>query len=345
MRQKRVVTIGGGTGSFVLLTGLKKYPVDLSAIVTMADDGGSTGRLRDELGVLPPGDIRQCLTALSESSETMRDLMLYRFESGNLKGHNFGNLFVSALEKSCGSLTKGIEEITKILKVRGTVIPVTEKDMRLVATLEDGSELHGEDTLDEDDRLRRQGVRLINLSLAKRVSANPKAIEYIRRADLIVLGPADHYSNIISNLLVTGISGAIKKSKAHIVYVSALTNKRGLTDGWGVREYVDSLESFIGKNRIDSVICNTREIPEMLMKRYDKHEGRGMLVSCPTKSSGSYTIVRANVAATSEVKSREGDAISHTRSFIRHDSDDLARVIMFLLDLKENNRVIKEVLR
>lgn len=341
---KRIVTIGGGTGSFVLLSGLKKYPVELGAIVTMADDGGSTGRLRDELGVLPPGDIRQCLVALSESSEMMRELMLYRFENGDLKGHNFGNLFVSALEKSCGSLTKGIEEITRILKVRGMVIPVTEEDMRLKAELEDGTKLHGEDALDEDDRLRRQGVRLTNLSLEKKVSANPKALEYIRKADLIVLGPADHYSNIISNLLVSGMVQAIKKSRAHVVYVSALTNKRGLTDGWGVQDYVNSLEKYIGRGRIDSVVCNVRKIPEALMRRYDKHEGNGMLVSCPVASDKTYTILRASVAATDAVKSRKGDAIAHTRSFIRHDSDDLARAIMFLLEFKENRRVIKEIL-
>src|SRR5476649_891918 len=131
MKRKKIVTIGGGTGSFTLLTGLKKYPVDISAIVSMADDGGSTGVLRDELGVLPPGDVRQCLVALSDSPQMLRNLMSYRFEEGGLKGHNFGNLFLSALEKINKSFSKGVEQAIEILDVKGEVIPVSDESMRL----------------------------------------------------------------------------------------------------------------------------------------------------------------------------------------------------------------------
>ena len=144
MKNKNIVTIGGGTGSFTLLSGLKKYPINISAIVSMADDGGSTGVLRDELGVLPPGDVRQCLVALSDSSEILRELMNYRFENGEFKGHNFGNLFLSALEKIKGNFVQGAEEAAKILNVKGEVIPVTNDDMRLLIELNDGRIIKGE---------------------------------------------------------------------------------------------------------------------------------------------------------------------------------------------------------
>lgn len=170
MKKKKIVTIGGGTGSFTLLSGLKKYPVDISAIVSMADDGGSAGVLRDELGVLPPGDVRQCLVALSESSEKMRELLNYRFENGGLKGHSFGNMFVSALEKICGGMTRGLEEAVEILNIRGRVMPVTEGDMRLIVELEDGTVLHGEDQLDVNEALRKRGAKLKRIALARIVS-------------------------------------------------------------------------------------------------------------------------------------------------------------------------------
>jgi len=201
MKTRRIITVGGGTGSFTLLSGLKKYPVDLAAIVSMADDGGSTGLLRDELGVLPPGDVRQCLVALSESSKGMRDLMNYRFSEGSL----FGNIFVSALEKTSGSLTQGIDEASRILNIKGEVIPVSEGNMRLVAQLENGKKLYGEDQLDEDTDLRKKGVRLTNIALQYRISANKKALKRIQQANVIILGPGDHYGSIIPNLLVPGI--------------------------------------------------------------------------------------------------------------------------------------------
>ena len=183
---KKVVVMGGGTGSFTVLRGLKEYPVDISAIVSMSDDGGSTGILRDELGVLPSGDIRQCLVALSESSQEMRELINYRFEEGSLKGHSFGNLLLSALEKTSGGFSKGVEEAMRILKVKGEVIPVTEDDVRLNAELRSGEVLCGETNIDNGN-MQDSGVRRVFYQ--KDARANPKAIDRIANADLIIIGP------------------------------------------------------------------------------------------------------------------------------------------------------------
>lgn len=200
MKTKNVVTIGGGTGSFVLLSGLKKYPINLSAIVSMADDGGSTGILRDELGVLPPGDARQCLVALSESSDILRRLLNYRFEEGSLKGHSFGNLFLCALEKVSGSFSNGVEEAMNILNVKGEVIPVTDENMRLFIELKNGKIIKGENELDYNREIAEVGIRKI--CLKPKVRANKKAIEKIKKADFIIIGPGDYYGSVIPNLLV-----------------------------------------------------------------------------------------------------------------------------------------------
>ena len=185
MRTKRIVTIGGGTGSFTLLMGLKRHPFQLSAIVSMADDGGSTGVLRDELGVLPPGDVRQCLVALSQSSEKMRERMNYRFENGGLKGHSFGNLFLSALEKMEGNFSEGVRCAMEILNVCGEVIPVTDDDAHLEMKLSDGTILRGENEINHAEILQEVGVE--KFSFAKSVRASALALKRISEADAIVI--------------------------------------------------------------------------------------------------------------------------------------------------------------
>ncbi|EKE21203.1 MAG: hypothetical protein ACD_7C00311G0003 [uncultured bacterium] len=230
-----VVTIGGGTGSFTLLSGLKKYPINISAIVSMADDGGSTGRLRDELGVLPPGDIRQCLVALSNSSDTLRELMNYRFENGGLKGHNFGNILLSALEKIQGSFSLGVKEATHILGVQGQVIPVSEDEMNLYIKLKNDKILVGEKQLDHNNDVRKYGIKKVYLKPS--AQADREALSAIKKADIIIIGPGDHHGSIIPNLLVSGISEAIRKSKAKVIYNCNLTNKKGQTENFDVDKY------------------------------------------------------------------------------------------------------------
>lgn len=343
MQRKKIVTIGGGTGSFTLLTGLKKYPVDISAIVSMADDGGSTGVLRDELGVLPPGDVRQCLVALSDSPEMLRNLMNYRFEEGGLKGHNFGNLFLSALEKINNSFSKGVEQAIKILDVEGEVIPVSDESMRLFIKLNNGKILAGENNLDHNEEIREIGLKEVFLKPS--VHAHKKAIERIKSADVLIIGPGDLYGSILPIFLVREISEAIKKSKAKVIFNCNLTNKKGQTENFKIDDYVNILEEHIGKNKIDFVTFNNNNIPKLLVKKYEKREGEGsVIVFRNDEKKGKYKIVMADLLRREEIKEKIGDMISGTRSFIRHDSDKLAKILIMILELGDYENIIKEII-
>jgi uncharacterized cofD-like protein len=340
---KKIVTIGGGTGSFTLLSGLKNYSIDISAVVSMADDGGSTGRLRDELGVLPPGDIRQCLVALSDSSDKLRDLMNYRFDSGDLKGHNFGNLLLSALEKINGNFTEGIREAARILNIKGRVLPVSEKDMNLAIKLNNKEVVVGEKYLDHNEQVRKHGVEKVFLK--PQISANKKVLKAIKEADVIILGPGDHYGSIIPNLLVGGIAKAICKSKATVIYNCNLTNKKGQTEDFDVDNYAREMNSYLGQNRIDYVIYPSKRPKEELIKKYEKREGKNSIVKLRDSSSEErpYKIVKADITTQKRVLKRKNDAIADTRSFIRHDSKKLAKVMMLLSERDEYRQMIKEI--
>jgi uncharacterized cofD-like protein len=341
---KKIVTIGGGTGSFTLLSGLKNYSIDISAVVSMADDGGSTGRLRDELGVLPPGDIRQCLVALSDSSDKLRDLMNYRFDSGDLKGHNFGNLLLSALEKINGNFTDGTMDAARILNIKGQVLPVSEGNMNLAIELNDGKVIIGEKYLDHNQQVRKKGVKKVYLK--PRVGANIKVLEAINKADLIVLGPGDHYGSIIPNLLVEKIADAIQNSKAMVIYNCNLTNKKGQTENFDVDKYAQEINKYLGGNRIDYVLCSSRKPKKELIEKYERKEGGNSIVVLRKGASlkRAYKIVRADITTRAIISRKSNDAIADTRSFIRHDSKKLAKVMMLISERKEFQKIIKEVI-
>ncbi len=342
MNKKKIVTIGGGTGSFTLLSGLKNYQYDIGAIITMADDGGSTGKLRDELGVLPPGDIRQCLVALSDASDEWRALMNYRFSAqggqgsgwdSGLDGHNFGNLLLSALEKINGGFSQGLKEAVKILNVYGEVIPVSTDDMRLTIKLNNGKILAGEKELDDNEDVREVGIHKVQLS--KRVCANKKAIEKIKKANFIIIGPGDHYGSIMPNLLVGGIKNAIKTSKARVIFVAPLTNKKGQTQNFDVGDYIVSIEELIGKGRIDFVVYNSKKPHKSMIEKYEKQEGKNSLVVCNKKGNRKYKIVSGDLLRKEKITKINGDKLAHTRAFIRHDSDKLARAIALITEYNE----------
>src|SRR3989304_5233476 len=236
--RKKIVVLGGGTGNFVILRGLKKYDVDLSAIVSMADSGGSTGILRDELGVLPPGDVRQCLVALSDSSRLMRSLMNYRFENGNLGGHSFGNLLLSALEKVTGSFEKAVEEVGRILYIKGKVIPVTLNQVHLKMILNNRKVLEGEAEVYLSKEISN-GYKSIFLEPFPKV--NPKVIDEIMNADVVVLGPGGLYTSLIPILLVEGVSDALIKTDAQSIFVVNLMNRTGQTTGYSVSDNLKEL--------------------------------------------------------------------------------------------------------
>ncbi len=327
--QPLVVTIGGGTGQYTLLSGLKEHPIDIAAIVSMADGGGSTGVLRAELGVFPPGDVRQCLTALSRETPVMRALFSYRFSAGPMKGHAFGNLFLSALEKITGSFIAAVAEACRIFAVNGEVIPVTEGNMRLLIELKDGSKISGESHLDADVRVRDVGVKKI--SLQNPVSAHPRAIECIKKANLIVIGPGDLYGSVLPPILVPEIARAIRETTAPIVYVTNLTNKRGQTSTFTAHDYAHAIHEYIGTHCIDVLLCNTAPPPPHLIERYEQQEGKGMIVECSTRAEGDpYRIVARDLISYDSLMIHPQDA-EHGRSLIRHDPIKLAAAVIEIL--------------
>lgn len=320
-RMKKVVVIGGGTGNFVVLRGLKKYPVDLSAIVSMADDGGSTGVLRDELGVLPPGDVRQCLVALSDSSRLMRNLMNYRFETGGLGGHSFGNLLLSALEKVTGSFEKAVEEAGRILSIKGKVIPVTTHQVRLKMVLKNKKVLEGEGQIYLSSEIDK-GYESIYLEPIPEV--NKQAIDEIMNADVVVLGPGGVHTSLIPSLLVDGIAKALRNTKAKKVYIANLMNRRGQTTGYKVSSYLKEIVRYTGKDVFDFIIVNNEKPPKELIERYAQE---GELVHNDLQESRVIAVPLLDEGI-KEVQS--GDLLR--RNLIRHHSEKLAQVLLKIVE-------------
>lgn len=319
----RIVVIGGGTGTFTLLTGLKQYAKHITALVNMADDGGSTGQLRDELGVLPPGDVRQCLVALSDSPKT-RDLFNYRFSEGSFEGHAFGNLFLTALEKMTGNFAEAVEVASEVLKITGYVEPVTLTNVTLCAEGENGQPVRGEYTIAHEVLAPRPKIWLEPEAIA-----NPKAIAAIKDADLVVIAPGNLYGSLGPALCVPGIGIALAATKAKCVYVANLVTKPGPTDGFLVHDFADEIERLAGIEFLDYVIYNTDHPSEKLLKKY-AHDGEygvqvdeAAFTTRQWKAKGSHILAKDmwDGAQTS-------DPLSHVRSFIRHDPDAVARQLM-----------------
>lgn len=321
--RKRIVVLGGGTGTFTVLSGLKKHDVDLSAIVSIADNGGSTGILRDELGVLPPGDIRQCLVALSEGDSTLRDLFTYRFHEGSLSGHTFGNLFLSALEKLTGNPLSAVSAAHRILRVRGNVIPVSAQSTNLFAELEDGSVVEGEHAIDAPTESRAQ-IRRCFLSPA--VEANAEALSAIRCADLVVLGPGDLFTSIIPVLLVDGVAQALTEGRARIVYIANLVTKRGQTVGYTAKKFCDTIQSILSPALLTDVVLNTGVPDQEIVQRY--HDAGEECVRDDLNDEP-YRIWRADLVSRAVATTANGDRLA--RSLLRHDSALLAKKLLELL--------------
>ncbi|EKD85604.1 MAG: hypothetical protein ACD_37C00680G0005 [uncultured bacterium] len=325
---QRVVTIGGGTGSYVALEGLKKYDFKLTAIVTMMDSGGSSGKLRDELGVLPPGDIRQCLVALSESSKLMRDMFNYRFEEGGLKGHSFGNIFLSTLEKNTGSMKKAISEVGKILRIKGNVVPITfTKNTNLCVDLEDGTTIVGETHIDVLEKMQKR-ARIVKAYLKPKAILNEDAKRAIEKADYILVGPGDLYTSIIPNLLVTGVSDVIRNSKAKKIFVINLMTKHGQTTNYSANDHIDDIEKYLGTGVIDYVLINSKLPRKDTLSWYEEFE------EYPVKDdlgeNKDYEIIRKNLIKDIIVKNTENDELR--RSIIRHDSERLASEVVTIIN-------------
>ncbi len=321
---KKVTVLGGGTGTYVVLSGLKKHNLDLAAIVSMMDSGGSTGRLRDQLEVLPPGDLRQCLVALSEAPELWRKLFLYRFEKGDLKGHNFGNIFLSALEKVSDDYKTVIETANYVLQTKGQVIPVTIEKAHLSVEYESGIKLKGEGIIDEDNPERS---RIVKAYLEPEVHANPDAIDRIAESDYIVVGPGDLYTSIIPVLLVGKIRSALKKSNAKIIYIMNLMTKAGQTSNYTGQDFVKDITSYLGREP-EYIIAHEGSIPKMILDWYASHTEHPVKIDI-NKDNFKGTIIEDDVISRSYNKASTADEL--TRSILRHDSDKLTELIMKII--------------
>ena len=327
----RIAVIGGGTGSFTMLSSLKNYTNQLAAIVSMADDGGSTGVLRDELGTLPPGDVRQCLVALSDSPK-VRDLFDYRFEEGTLKGHSFGNLLLTALEKVTGDFSEAVETASDILRVNGMVIPATLDNVRLkMAWPEASVELNGERVIDAE--LFQLDPRRATLSLVPAATPNPTAIAAIEQADVVVIAPGDLYTSLGPLLVINGIGEALKNSSAVKIYVSNLVSKHGQTDQFTVSTHAAEIERFAGTAFLDYVLYSDQVPTEEVARRYKEEGGYVTEVDHEELTRAHYTAVGGHFLG-KIAEEHTGDSLPVTRSLIRHDADAVAKMI---LDIYRNH--------
>ena len=312
----KVVVIGGGTGIHGLLSGLKKYTDNITAVITMMDSGGSSGTLRDEFGHLPPGDSRQALVALmpdDRSSLMLRRLFNFRFSKGNgLEGHSFGNLFLTALTEISGGVDKAITEAGKLLGIKGKVLPVTMTHSNLVARLEDGNEITGESNIDV--RKKGSGIPIDYLYLDPIAYVYPPVVVAIEDADVIVLGPGDLYTSIVPNLLVDGVAEAINFSRAKKIYICNLMTKHGESDEFKSSGFISEIKNYLENGILDFAIINKSNFPEKILKRY--RQEKAFPVKIDMEASG-------KLAGKLIVKD-----IASTGNLVRHDPGKIARLVI-----------------
>ena len=313
-RGPRIVAIGGGTGLGVLLRGLKEYTNNITAVVTVADDGGSSGRLREELGLMPPGDIRQCLAALADSESLMQDLMEYRFSRGQgLQGHSLGNLLIAAMaDLNGGNFERGVNDLSEVLRVRGRILPSTLTDVRLAALMTDGSIVRGE------SRIRSAGKPIARVLIEPRhVSANNEAVKELLAADMIVFGPGSVHTSVLPNLLVGDIATAVRASSAVKVYVCNVATEPGETDGYSLADHVTSITAHVGPGLFQYTLVNSNT-------RLGVQPGSGSrIVECDPA-------VQVELLETG-VQAVTADVVDHNDPR-HHDSETLAAVLLELYE-------------
>jgi uncharacterized cofD-like protein len=320
----KLVVIGGGTGSFALLGELKKLTPNITAIVNMSDDGGSTGVLRDELGVLPPGDARQCLVALSESDE-IRNLFSYRFSDGRFEGHSIGNIILSALELQHGSFGEAIRVASDILNITGKVVPVTFDKSTLVMV--DGAEtISGEHLIGHHPISNRNAL----LSLSPKAQINPDATLALAAADLIVIAPGNLYGSLLPIFTVGGFSEAMRDSSAKIVCVTNLVTKPGQTDGWHVVDFVKEFERYLGEDQIDIVLYNDTPISDELLNRYAE-DGEYPVGTAEYRFNEVHIEAMPARLVSKEIAQQDPNDKAIRRTLIRHDGHQVGVQLLKIL--------------
>lgn len=310
----KIVVIGGGTGLSTMLRGLKYYTSNITAVVTVADDGGGSGDLREDLGILPPGDIRNCILALADTEPIMEELLQYRFKDGRLKNQSFGNLFLAAMDGISDNFEDAVQKMSSVLAVTGKVLPVTLENMVLKAKLKNGNTVIGEsnipqEALAQDSRIHRIFIEPENARALK------DSIDAIREADAVVLGPGSLYTSVLPNLLVKDISNALHRTEAIKIYISNIMTQPGETDGFTVSDHIKAIYDHIGYGVVDYVIANSGEIEEELKKKYFSEKSNLVSVDDKELNKLNIKIVKENLVKTK-------------RGLIRHDSEKLASVLV-----------------
>ncbi len=311
-RGPKIVAIGGGTGLSTLLRGLKTYSANITAIVTVADDGGSSGRLRREIGVLPPGDIRSCLAALADEEKLVTELFQYRFRAGDgLTGHSFGNLFLTAMNDITGNLEQAIAASSEVLAVRGRVLPATLSDVRLWAELADGRRIEGESSI-----TAAQGTIVKIGCIPASPPALPRALQAIREADYIIIGPGSLYTSVIPNLLVPEITAAIAQSQVPRIYVCNIMTQPGETQGYSVADHIRAIDIACGQPLFDAVLVQRKSPSAQALIRYAQESSHPVALDRDAVMRLGRRIVLANVMDEDELT-----------SLVRHNSQRLAQVL------------------
>jgi uncharacterized cofD-like protein len=319
--QPRVVIIGGGTGLPVLLRGLKHYPVDITAIVTVADDGGSSGRLRDELNIPPPGDVRNVLAALSEVEPLIEEMFQHRFKSSNeLSGHSLGNLILAAMTSITGDFMYAIQEMSKVLNVHGNVLPAANQSVVLHAELEDGTIISGE------SKIPFSGKRIKRVFLTPdTIQPLPETIQAIRNADLIIIGPGSLYTSILPNLLVPQIGQEVCEAKAKKVYICNIMTQAGETHDFTASDHVNAIYDHMGKPFMNTILVNSEEIPDDIQARYIKEEAKPVHFDVNSLYKLGLDVIY-------------GEIVSLDEGVIRHDTQEVAKILYSFLKNETKDR-------
>ncbi len=314
---KKIVIFGGGTGLSIILKGLKKYTDNITAVVTVADDGGGSGALREDLGMLPPGDIRNCIISLADTPPIMEKLMQHRFSKGYLKGQSFGNLFIAAINEIYGNFEFALKEMGDIFNLTGRVLPMTLEDTNLVAELNSGERIFGESSIPEYVRKKRDRIKSISL-VPERCKPLEDTLKYIEDADGIIIGPGSLYTSVIPNMLVEDIVDAVKSSKARTFYVCNLMTQPGETDGFNVKDHLDALCDHSAEDLVDCVLVNEGIVEKKTRKIYSDKKSEQVLL---TKEQEDYLVNK-------NIKIIKDDFLDIEKNYIRHNADKISNVIM-----------------